>query len=507
MATAQAHIIDKVVVDVNCNSMERALFLKDHIDVLLNQEVFPKLEAWLEAQGLYLQNYYQLEALNLDLNTTSSNLSSDLADRLCEKIKDEISRSIKKKITASESTDFKPLEQNKRHTQAFLYFLKTGNLPWYFNEGEKLNLDEVAKTIDQIGPDLKNLLTENPNALKRLAFQYATDSQFLKSLLPILLSGNSKSIRSFQNCYSKITDSKYREALLVLVLECFTEAPVSRINQALKRIMHILFQRKKEVYISDLMGWARLIENPLELRLNNSKVIIQLKGYNHLKNNALKYTIYPDKILNFKNERLPNSSKYEVHDLLKNLVSKEILRPTKKEQTPNNSTQADSGSLIVQQAGLVLLHPFLPALFSELHFLSQSKQLLESKRDTAVHILHFLATGNLRPHEAELGFEKYLCGLPQQFPVRREVKLTQEQLQEASHLLKTAIQHWSALKNTSPAGLRGQFLTRSGKLSFNSEYDQLHLQRVTADILLDQLPWGLSLMKLPWLQKLLHINW
>ena len=82
MATAQAHIIDKVVVEVNCNSMERALFLKDRIDEVLQQQVFPKLEAWLENQGLYSENLYRLDALDLDLNTSSSAIDSDLAVKL-----------------------------------------------------------------------------------------------------------------------------------------------------------------------------------------------------------------------------------------------------------------------------------------------------------------------------------------------------------------------------------------------------------------------------------------
>ncbi|MAW95178.1 MULTISPECIES: contractile injection system tape measure protein [unclassified Leeuwenhoekiella] len=505
MATAQAHIIDKVVVEVNCNSMERALFLKDRIDEVLQQQVFPKLEAWLENQGLYSENLYRLDALDLDLNTSSSAIDSDLAVKLCEKIQEKISQTIQKKNTSEKSVDVKPLGEKERHPEAFLHFLKTGSLPWYFNEGEKLNLNEVTAALKLMAPDLKKLLSENSNARKRLVFQFAEDSEFLKNLLPVLLNDNSKSISAFENRYSQNTDSAYRESLFNLVLECFTGAPKSRVDQALNQLLYTLLPHKESVRFADLMAWSQLTENQIILFIKNNKAKLLVNDANQLKNNSLIFIITPNQILNKDLQKLPVSEQTPVFKSSENLVIPKIFSAQNKEQ--DQLLEADTGSSIVQQAGLVLLHPFLPVLFNELNFLSETKQLQESKRDEAVHLLHFLATGNLKPYEAELGFEKYLCGLPQQFPVRRDVKLSRKQKAEATHLLETAIKHWSALKNTSPAGLRGQFLVRPGKLSFENERDQLQLERVTADILLDQLPWGLSMMRLPWLKKILYINW
>lgn len=505
MATAQAHIIDKVVVEVSCNSMERALFLKAHIDEVLQQQVFPKLEAWLEAQGLYSENFYRLEALDLDLNTTSSGLNSDLADTLCEKIQERISKSIQQVDSTRKSGDVKLLEPQERHPEAFFHFLKTGSLLWYFNEGEKLNLKEVAAALNRMTPKLKKLLLEHPFALKRLVFQYANDSEFLHELVPALVKNNSKSIRAFETCYSKNTNAAYRESVFNLILQSFAEAPASRIDQALNRVLSVLLRSNEKLLFTDLMTLSQLTQNQLQVFIKNKKVTLSIKGYKYLKNNHLKYIINPDKVLNEKLKELSVSPKSPVFESPENeLTVKEIYSKNSEQE---HLTEADAWSLIVQQAGLVLLHPFLPVLFKELNFLDEAKQLRKSKQDEAVHLLHFLATGNLKPFEAELGFEKYLCGLPQQFPVKRNLKLSRKQKTEATHLLETAIQHWSVLKNTSPAGLRGQFLIRPGKLSFDCERDQLQLERVTADILLDQLPWGLSMMRLPWLKKILYINW
>ncbi|PHR96037.1 MAG: hypothetical protein COA80_09370 [Leeuwenhoekiella sp.] len=506
MATAQAHIIDKVVVEVSCNSMQRALFLKEHIDKVLQQQVFPKLEAWLETQGLYSEDFYRLETLDLKLSTTTSSLNSDFAETLCEKIQESIRRTIQHKNSVDKSSEVTLLEPQERHPEAFFHFLKTGSLPWYFNEGEKLNLEEVAAALNQMATKLKKLLLENPNALKRLVFQYANDSEFLKELVPVLVQGNSKSIRAFETGYSKNTNAAYRESVFNLILESFAEAPASRIDQALNRVLSVLFRSNEKLLFTELMTLSQLTENQLLVTLNkNKEVTLSVKASKKLKNKQLNYIINPDKVFNAKLEELSVSPQTPVFESPeKGLTVKEFYSKNSEQEHP---TEADAGSLIVQQAGLVLLHPFLPVLFKELNFLDEAKQLRKSKQDEAVHVLHFLATGNLKPFEAELGFEKYLCGFPQQFPVKRNVTLSRKQKTEATHLLETAIQHWSVLKNTSPAGLRGQFLIRPGKLSFDNERDQLQLERVTADILLDQLPWGLSMMRLPWLKKILYINW
>ena len=74
-------------------------------------------------------------------------------------------------------------------------------------------------------------------------------------------------------------------------------------------------------------------------------------------------------------------------------------------------------------------------------------------------------------------------------------------------MLEAVIEQWPVLKNTSIAGLREAFLQRNGKLF--SKNDKLHLQveASTLDVLLDQLPWNLSMIKLPWMKGLLRVDW
>ncbi len=173
-----------------------------------------------------------------------------------------------------------------------------------------------------------------------------------------------------------------------------------------------------------------------------------------------------------------------------------------------NSVETDeSQGLILPNCGLILLHPFLSILFEELGILNPQKQIAEEHYDLVVQLLHFIATGEENVSEQQLGAAKQLCGVPSSYPIKKESVLLEKHKQEAFNLIQTVLNYWSALKNTTASGLRGQFLTRSGKWVTTDEKIELFIERQTADILLDQLPWGLSMVKLPWLKKMIYVTW
>jgi hypothetical protein len=69
------------------------------------------------------------------------------------------------------------------------------------------------------------------------------------------------------------------------------------------------------------------------------------------------------------------------------------------------------------------------------------------------------------------------------------------------------IAHWKIIGTTSLAGLRETFLQREGHLSHDDEKWQLHVEPRTFDMLLDHLPWGYQLLKFPWMERPLHVEW
>jgi hypothetical protein len=160
--------------------------------------------------------------------------------------------------------------------------------------------------------------------------------------------------------------------------------------------------------------------------------------------------------------------------------------------------------LFVDAAGVVLLHPFLPALFARLHLYADERLL---QPDRALALLHFLATGSDRAPEYALALPKLLCGLDPAAPVGAPVELAAHEKAEAMALLDAVIGHWSALGDTSPGALRGTFLARPGKLSRRGDEDLLQLEPQAFDVLLGQLPWGIGTVFLPWMKRFLWVEW
>ena len=57
-------------------------------------------------------------------------------------------------------------------------------------------------------------------------------------------------------------------------------------------------------------------------------------------------------------------------------------------------------------------------------------------------------------------------------------------------------------------GLRGTFLVRPGKLfRRDSGDDVLQVEGRSFDILLDRLPWGIGTIQLPWMKRILWVEW
>jgi len=164
-------------------------------------------------------------------------------------------------------------------------------------------------------------------------------------------------------------------------------------------------------------------------------------------------------------------------------------------------------SYYVENAGIILLHPFLAHYFRGGELL-QDKHFKDAEaQELAVHLLYYLATKEEHPAEPKLLLPKFLCGLPFPHPIDRYLELPEALKQEAENVLQAALNHWGALPNTSPDGLREGFLQRDGKLEKRGDDWFLLVESKTLDILLNKLPWNISLVKLPWLKDLLRVEW
>jgi hypothetical protein len=159
-------------------------------------------------------------------------------------------------------------------------------------------------------------------------------------------------------------------------------------------------------------------------------------------------------------------------------------------------------------AGLVLLHPFLPRLFEACRLIAPNARRIEPEQQPhAAALLHWLATGRDEAHEHELTLAKLLLGVAPDAPLLPAPTVAPAWRDEGEALLAAAIAHWGALGSTGIEGLRASFLQRRGRLVREDAQWRLTVAHEAFDLLLARLPWALSLVRLPWGPEPIAVDW
>ncbi len=173
--------------------------------------------------------------------------------------------------------------------------------------------------------------------------------------------------------------------------------------------------------------------------------------------------------------------------------------------TPKKKTEKET-AIIIANAGIVLLQPFIPQLFSVLKITDAERKIIIDQ-PKACRLLSFLA-GDVEEEETLYPLYKILCGLrPDEFIPLQTTNLTEPEQEECTVLLQQVIKHWSALKATSTSTLQQTFFQRTGKLSKNENQWLLQVEQKTEDVLLQFLPWSYSVIRYPWMPQPLFTEW
>lgn len=163
--------------------------------------------------------------------------------------------------------------------------------------------------------------------------------------------------------------------------------------------------------------------------------------------------------------------------------------------------------IYVANAGLVLLTPYIARLFTMLSLTQQGAFIHDDAQEKALHVLQYLVNGQQDTPEFQLSLNKILCGMNTSKHLNYQFTLTQEDKDMAEGLLAGVIQHWRALGNTSADGLRQTFLQRDGIITLEKEAWKLRIQPKAFDVLLSSLPWSFGVIKLPWMERVLYVEW
>ncbi len=367
--------------------------------------------------------------------------------------------------------------------EAFIHFLLNGNLPESFQLPIEKNLEIVLTELliqDQTSTGHPIPASKIMDVFKSDSAARRTSSQFSVGFNKLL----------FQKISPDIASELEK---LLKVLETFSMAPKEADFVRKLVLEKMLYQSSSGVAVSKE-----------EIA---KQVLAELKNNRDLRARAAEVFTHtwPEIKLSDNNIQLQIKHKSKI-DLIQ-LDSKgfEQNQPDEITVAEEKITNEISEGIFIDNAGLVLLHPFLSRFFDTLG-ISKGEEIVQPER--ALSLLHYLTTGQTKIPEYELVLPKILCDVPLLTSVQVDYKIAENEISEATALLEAIIKHWEALRDTSPDGLRGTFLLRPGKLGMKEDGDWLlQVESRTFDVLLDYLPWGISMIKLPWMKKMLWVEW
>jgi hypothetical protein len=478
-------------VEVEAPSEAIGKQVSDEIPRLIKDEILPKLEKLFDRWDRP-NDAVSFQDVMLDLGSVElSRIGVELEGKLLEKMSHLFANLPDQRAGSTEPAEFMgkteryagyagdggemqvpvsitPLEIKLLH--AFIHFLRHGTRSWDFPEGagfDRSFLQIVAESDPLIRQKLSAIFLEDQQAIRRLCRQF--DADFIREMMKVLL------VPELFHVIHKWEVRLRKEP-----------GPVPVVHDDYSvfwRSVARLVLGNQEISVSGLQSGlhqffakhASAISVPFEEKERF------LKGL--------------------------DAAAYEERNFPESSVGAE----KQLEKVPGTATKGpdeiDEEGLFVQNAGLILLHPYLESFFGEIELLENGDFRDRQCRETAVHLLHYLAAKEMFTPEYDLVFEKYLCGIPADEPIQRFLMLPDPMKQECDQLLRAVIRNWNKLKETSPDGLREGFLRRKGKLTHDAFGSRLRLEHMAHDVLLSFLPWGISVVRLPWMAEILSVEW
>lgn len=485
MKTAHNHIIEKVFVEINTKSSEKAGLIKNDISGLLYTRLFPELETLFDTIDIN-DKILRIGSLHVETSTDVKQINEAVITEVVRKIESGLKQATEEIGGQSETNGFvtddikisaqQLISAEFNDEQIFINFIQTGALPWFAG---KAKIEDILANENWLRlvanqhfcKKLRLLLVDNKTNLLRFARQIPVENiqVFIYSLFPDL-----KPTANFIKAIHNQLSAKEQAVFLSATLQLFFE--IENQNKRVKIAAEYLSAVEKFTQKPENEG----VKQSFEMLIQSE--FIRLTTFEKYKK---------EKELSV--EKKKDSSVEIVSDGL--------------DKDKSSEEKIKQESLHINNAGLVLLHLFLKTFFITTGIADPSGKISNENLDIAVQALHFIATGRESVYEAELVFEKFLCGLPVHYPVIRESLLTSEIRTEAEEMLKAVIANWAALKNTSPDGLREAYIQRDGIIQKTEKGYKLTVEAKTLDILLDRLPWNYTIINWYLIDKLIFVEW
>jgi hypothetical protein len=456
------HIILKQVIDLEYNGHTDGFDLQREVTDWCHHDLIPQIQEQLgklRTKG----KVYRIDKLEVAVELDAAgkwmaNATTHVVQQVQEQVELEIKR-------YHDDPNLKPVTFPQQFVEAFIYFLQHGHMPWWSPVSTHHVWQEELESLLITGFDEKAKakllqLLKQPDVQQRVLYQ-VPDEVFIKLMVQIN-AGIEKDITNLINDIKHlVNDTAERKTVITL----FRQSVMAFIYEVGS---HQFAEHVYAHFVHQLSARGNL----QHLKINKGQ----------LRNTVLKKSIPEEQ---WRPKADDQGADYEHLD-------------------PSSINKIKQEGIYIQNAGLIIVAPFLIILYKRLGLLDG---LEITDKNRAVYLAQYIASGRERVAEFELGLTKILCGLESDTPVDTQWQLTSEEKTGINDLLLSAIEYWSILKDTSPDGLQHTFLQRSGKLRFINNEWRLQVEPKPWDVLLQHLPWSISMIKLPWMRNMLRTDW
>lgn len=391
-----------------------------------------------------------------------------------------------------------------------VFFLKSGVLPWWTKSTAVGNLDTIFEDVlDSCANDIKTIIKSE---IHNIVFIKRLINQFSETII--------------NNILLMLAEDKFE--INVLIADLFR----LKLHKNFINVNHNYYRNKLYLYLFNAAGSSKTIASGKELlrdiiydlsfdfNVNYTKLIEDLKIETPSEFSTLFTEFVSDefngskfidniRILEIPREKKINSKNDP--EILRNKNDKETLRNKNVSEILNYKNEEASENIIeeyfVENSGLVILYPYILKFFSKRNLLNENDFRDLESNIKAVHLLQYIASGEFNLFEHYLVLNKLLCGMDINFPVERSVEINHHDTAEADSLMHSVIKNWDVIKNTSLNGFREAFLKRDGILINKEDKWILKVERKSYDILFEKIPWSFSVIKFPWMKKILYVEW
>lgn len=367
--------------------------------------------------------------------------------------------------------------QNLENERESLFFQLSVAIARALPGKESEILNEV---FPQFNNSLKAVLQSDPQQNKE---------QFLTLLLAYLVKANFSEAHVLAQVISQASSKKIAK-LLAEVGVLSTKQVTAGFDQLLRELKAIDLPKRTEVLVRNWVAEA-ILNSESFAKANIAPIQLLLE----LQNSQVEL---PKEILN------------RYSKVMKAAEPKLKAAKDKKAEEASQKEPVDSlpDELYVDNAGLVLLNPFVPHCFEGLGWTKSGAFTEEKHRENGLMMFRYLSHGSEEPQgEHELVLNKLMVGLEADAPIRSNLGLSPEEMAEGETLLKSAIAYWDKLGEVDPEQFRETFLRREGRLTWEGSGWNLKVDRQTYDVLLKFLPWSFGIVKFPWMEKMITVDW